>query len=57
VAATTDPDASSVPLLDGRALVGGAAAAYVCRGFLCRMPVTTAEALAAELATAASAPA
>src|SRR5262249_36876049 len=37
------------PLLADRRRVGGAAAAYVCQGFVCRQPVTTAEALLAEL--------
>ncbi|MFG1703887.1 thioredoxin domain-containing protein [Nonomuraea sp. M3C6] len=36
-------------LLEGRGLVGQAPAAYVCRGFTCRMPVTTVEELRAEL--------
>ncbi|HEY3259250.1 MAG TPA: thioredoxin domain-containing protein [Pseudonocardiaceae bacterium] len=40
-----EPDASGVPLLAGRPLVGGAPAAYVCRGFVCDVPVTTPEAL------------
>ena len=39
----------AVPLLDGRVLVGGGPAAYVCRGFSCRLPVTTAEELALAL--------
>ena len=43
------PDGSSVPLLRDRAAVGGAATAYVCRGFTCRMPVTDAEGLRAQL--------
>jgi hypothetical protein len=30
-----------VPLMAGRGLVGGRAAAYVCRNFTCRLPVTT----------------
>jgi uncharacterized protein YyaL (SSP411 family) len=32
--------ASTVPLLAGRGLVGGRAAAYVCRGMVCERPVT-----------------
>ncbi|WP_180903659.1 thioredoxin domain-containing protein [Nonomuraea indica] len=42
--------ADQPPLLDGRGLVDGAPAAYVCRGFTCRRPVTTVEELRAELA-------
>ena len=37
-----EPDAPGVPLLAGRPLVDGAPAAYVCRGFVCDRPVTTA---------------
>lgn len=44
------PDQSGVPLLAGRPLVDGAPAAYVCRGFVCDRPVTTASELAAKLA-------
>jgi uncharacterized protein len=40
----------SVPLLAGRGLVDGAPAAYVCRQFTCRTPVTTPEELRATLA-------
>jgi uncharacterized protein len=36
-----EPDAAGVPLLADRPLVDGAAAAYVCRGFVCDRPVTT----------------
>ncbi len=43
------PDAEGVPLLAYRVLVGGAAAAYVCRGMVCEAPVTTVEALHAAL--------
>jgi uncharacterized protein YyaL (SSP411 family) len=39
-----------VPLLDGRTVVEGVPAAYVCRGFVCRAPVTEAVELEAELA-------
>ncbi|MFE7421454.1 thioredoxin domain-containing protein [Rhodococcus sp. NPDC057529] len=42
-----EPDSS--PLLADRPLVGGASAAYVCRGFVCDRPVSTAEDLAAAL--------
>ncbi|GAA4734171.1 thioredoxin domain-containing protein [Isoptericola chiayiensis] len=40
------PDAPGVPLLAGRPLVDDGPAAYVCRGFVCDRPVTTAEELA-----------
>ncbi len=40
---------STVPLLAGRPSVDGRPAAYVCRGFVCRRPVTEPEDLAAEL--------
>ncbi|MFE0024531.1 thioredoxin domain-containing protein [Amycolatopsis sp. NPDC059021] len=43
------PDAPGVPLLADRPLVDGVAAAYVCRGYVCDRPVTTAEAVTAQL--------
>jgi len=43
------PDAPGIPLLADRPLVAGDAAAYVCRGFVCDRPVTTAAELAAAL--------
>jgi hypothetical protein len=45
-----EPDAAGVPLLADRPLVDGAAAAYVCRGYVCDRPVTSAVDLAALLA-------
>jgi uncharacterized protein len=44
--------AGTVPLLTGREAVNGAPAAYVCREFACRMPVTDPEGLLAELGSA-----
>ncbi len=41
---------AGVPLLAGRGLVAGQPAAYVCRGFTCQLPVTTPDALLAQLA-------
>jgi len=46
------PDAPGVPLLADRPLVDDGPAAYVCRGFVCDRPVTTAGALGAALARA-----
>jgi uncharacterized protein len=44
------PDQPGVPLLESRPLRGGAATAYVCRGFVCDAPVTAVEDLVAQLA-------
>ncbi|MFF0147667.1 hypothetical protein ATK36_4573 [Amycolatopsis sulphurea] len=43
------PDEPGVPLLADRPLVDGRAAAYVCRGYVCARPVTTAGELIAQL--------
>jgi uncharacterized protein YyaL (SSP411 family) len=43
------PDQPGVPLLADRPLIDGASAAYVCRGFVCDRPVTTAEDLISRL--------
>jgi uncharacterized protein YyaL (SSP411 family) len=52
VAAPDDADAQrDVPLLAGRGLVDGQPAAYVCQGFVCKQPVTRADALLALLGT------
>jgi uncharacterized protein YyaL (SSP411 family) len=40
LAVTDEPGSSAVPLLADRGLVDGQPAAYVCRGFVCRRPVT-----------------
>jgi len=40
-----------VPLLDGRDPIDGRAAAYVCSGYACRLPVTDPGAVRAELAS------
>jgi uncharacterized protein YyaL (SSP411 family) len=45
-----EPDAPGHPLLAQRPLVGGGAAAYVCRGFVCDAPVTDVGTLTAALA-------
>ncbi|HLN78530.1 MAG TPA: thioredoxin domain-containing protein [Nocardioidaceae bacterium] len=47
------PGASDVPLLEGRGLVAGKPAAYVCRGMVCERPVTDPEELLSSLAAQA----
>jgi uncharacterized protein YyaL (SSP411 family) len=49
VVALGEPGFEEVPLLSGRGLVGGQPAAYVCRRFVCKLPVTTPAGLLAEL--------
>ena len=43
-------DPQGIPLLEGRGLIDGAPAAYVCQNFACQLPVTTGEELRKELA-------
>jgi hypothetical protein len=51
MAAPGDRDAAAeVPLLADRTALGGQATAYVCEHFVCQLPVTEPEALAAQLA-------
>jgi uncharacterized protein YyaL (SSP411 family) len=47
-----EPGRPGVPLLADRPLLDGRSTAYVCRGFVCDRPVTTVEALAAQLTRA-----
>jgi uncharacterized protein YyaL (SSP411 family) len=56
-AGTAGPEpGEAVPLLAGRGFVAGGPAAYVCRDFTCRMPVTDPMELRAALAYPAPAP-
>ncbi|GGV14970.1 thioredoxin domain-containing protein [Actinomadura cremea] len=49
VVSVGEPGRDEVPLLEGRLPVDGAPAAYVCRGFVCRLPVTSTDDLRREL--------
>ncbi len=46
------PAGAGVPLLADRTMIGGRPTAYVCRHFVCKLPVTTVDELLAQLATA-----
>ncbi len=50
VVAAADAGQAPVALLEGRGAAAGEAAAYVCERFACRLPVTTPDALAEQLA-------
>jgi uncharacterized protein YyaL (SSP411 family) len=54
IACAAEPDASPIGLLHDRARRDGRATAYVCQGFACRLPVTTPDALADQLAAVRS---
>jgi uncharacterized protein YyaL (SSP411 family) len=43
------PGAAGLPLLEGKSTVGGQAAAYVCRRYVCQAPTTDAQALERQL--------
>jgi uncharacterized protein len=49
VSVKADPASSVVPLLADRVAIDGRPTAYVCRGFVCRLPVTDTEALRVQL--------
>ena len=49
VSVAADGAASAVPLLRDRIAIDSRSSAYVCRGFVCRLPVTDPEALRAQL--------
>ncbi|HSO28868.1 MAG TPA: thioredoxin domain-containing protein [Candidatus Sulfomarinibacteraceae bacterium] len=55
VALAAHPEVSAVPLMQGRARLGGAPTAYVCRSFTCQVPVTDPDALATQLRERAAA--
>jgi uncharacterized protein YyaL (SSP411 family) len=50
VVVSAEPDAPGLPLLAHRPLVAGRPAAYVCRGMVCDLPVTSSADLIAQLA-------
>jgi uncharacterized protein len=52
VAVGVEPAVSTIPLLRDRVALGGVPTAYVCRGFVCRLPVTEPSAMRRELAAA-----
>jgi uncharacterized protein YyaL (SSP411 family) len=52
---SADPATSVVPLMADRVMIEGRPTAYLCRDFVCRLPVTSADALRAQLDEAAAA--
>ena len=55
LAVSADPASSAIPLMADRVALDGRPTAYVCRGFVCRLPVTDADALRSELAAPSAA--
>jgi uncharacterized protein YyaL (SSP411 family) len=51
---SADDEPTAIPLLEDRTLVKGRPAAYVCRGFVCNLPVTDPDALREQLAEVAA---
>jgi uncharacterized protein YyaL (SSP411 family) len=49
LAVAAEPGGSAIPLLEDRIAIDGRPTAYVCRSFVCRLPVTSRAALRAEL--------
>jgi uncharacterized protein YyaL (SSP411 family) len=49
LAVSAEPVNSAVPLLADRTMIDGRPTAYLCRDFACRLPVTSADALLAQL--------
>ena len=56
IAVSKDPAASAIPLLADRVAIDSRPTAYVCRGFACQMPVSSADALRVQLRSPAVAP-
>jgi uncharacterized protein len=49
VAGGRGEDGARIPLLEGREALNGVATAYVCRGYTCDLPATSAEVLREQL--------
>jgi uncharacterized protein YyaL (SSP411 family) len=53
-AVAADPATSPIPLIADRIAIDGRATAYVCRAFVCRLPVDEPDALRAQLEAVAT---
>ena len=47
--AVNEEDSASLPLFEGRKMIDGLPTAYVCRNYVCELPVTDVDSLAAQL--------